>query len=166
MNSDLAPISWLARGFIAAHDRLHEGLRGVEAEAAFAPLFETLSWLDALLLSEDIKPNTQDGRELIEALKFARGRIHHQWFSVIELREDVRHPPTPLGLDTRTWQHVSYIDENVYIDWCWVAVSAMRGSGRDPQRRELYAKHLAGKPVRFALGRFRDLANLIDIVDR
>jgi hypothetical protein len=158
---DALPLEWLARGYIGAYDRLHDAMRGGDPQTTFVPLFETLSWLDTLMMRSEVGVRSQDGQKLIDALRFARGRLHHQWLPAIELRDDVRHPPVRIGLDMTTGELVDHVDPNIYVDWCWVA--AARVKGRDPKRRKAYAEQLAGKPVRFALGRFRDFAGLVDM---
>lgn len=50
-------------------------------------LFETLNWLDALLLRPEVEPLVD--HDLRAALRFARGRVHHAWADAIEFRTDV-----------------------------------------------------------------------------
>lgn len=162
-----ASLVMLARGFTRSYDRLHAAMAAQDDDETFYTLFETLSWLDSLLLRRDAgfrKEGVGEAGEVMSGLRYVRGRVHHQWLRAVELRTDVVHPPVPLGLDTRTRRIVEFHDPNVYLDWCWVPTSSLRGSGgRDEARRDAYDRRLAGQPVRFALGRFRDYTTLIDI---
>jgi hypothetical protein len=148
------PLETLARAYLRAYDRLHDAMRDGIADAGseqtFFCVFETLNWLDSLLSRNDAglvkEGDGSEAGELIAALRFVRGHVHHRWVDAIELRSDVRHPPVVLGLHTPSASIVQFQDPNIYTDWCWVATTALVGSRdrRDPARRKAYERQLAG----------------------
>lgn len=83
----------MTEGFMGAADRLHVALRNrSDPKATFIPLFETLNWLVAIddrLRSEGHEWNER-ALELMSAVRYIRGRVHHQWAEAFELREDIQ----------------------------------------------------------------------------
>jgi hypothetical protein len=105
----------------------------------FFALFETLNWLDTLLLrvKEEALEIDLDA-DLRKALQFIRGRVHHKWANAIEFRE---HVP------------VEGVPGVMLPDWCWrqpEAVPGRRRSGSEREERE-YRAVLGGKRTRDAL---------------
>jgi hypothetical protein len=148
---------------MGAADRLHVALRNwTDSNATFIPLFETLNWLVAIddrLRSEGHEWNER-ALELMSALRYVRGRVHHQWAEAFELREDLRFEPVWLGLASTADgpRQVIYEPPEIYTDWCWRGVSALPPADdpRFERGMDKYAAHLAGKPVRRVIGQVRD----------
>ena len=110
----------------------------------FIALFETLNWLDALTLRPEATALIEP--DLVAALRFVRGRVHHRWAEAMEFRRDVSVPiPVTQELGPRPAVVVAH--------WCWRDTEQIPGGKRhgdargEPEYRELLARH----PVRGAL---------------
>jgi hypothetical protein len=101
------------RGYHQAVRRFHTA--GLDAEAAFFALFETLNWAVALDECQQ-EPNSEPlsglkvepvgtrageaGGEVMQAVRYARNRVHHQWADAWWLREG---PQTVLPFRGAVW---------------------------------------------------------------
>jgi hypothetical protein len=165
-----ARLRTIAFGYMGAYRRLHdaysqafalrpeEGVPEAQTETVFVALFEALNWLDALRLRPEAE-RLMDA-DLRDALRFVRGRVHHQFDDAIELRRDV---PLPVGI---TSPGVRTIEPILMTDWCWREAIALRGGARastsQTQRRSgetAYRKVLAGRQVRQALDQVVSIAS-------
>jgi len=131
-------------------------LSDFEAEAIFYELFVTLSWLDLLLRHA---ATDSMGSQLVTALKFVRGKVHHRLADAIEFRRDVLlqlHPTTASG---------SQSGPLAISDWCWRATTEVLDGPRTKSRssarwkkEEAYERALARTQVSSALDRVATLA--------
>lgn len=159
----------IALGYVRAYERLqetysHAYLRlpntNLDAEAAedvWAALFETLNWLDALQLHPEAAAQTP--ADLRDALRFARGRVHHQFADAIEFRADVLVQLAPTSARTGPRGPVAI------ADWCWRHTTDLRGGKRASNARSrrnsgetAYEDALAGRQARAALGQVATVA--------
>lgn len=148
----------LQETYSQAHLRLPStNLDAQAAEDVWAALFEALNWLDALQLRPEAA--AQMAPDLRGALRFVRGRVHHQFADAIEFRADVlvQLSPTSSGVGPRGPLAIA--------DWCWRDVADLRGGKRASnvrtQRRSgetAYNKVLAGRQARAALNQVASLA--------
>jgi hypothetical protein len=130
------------------------------AEDVWGALFETLNWLDALQFRPEAAARIEI--ELQDALRFVRGRVHHQFADAIEFRDDVLLPLGPtLGPADRGAVR-SFLP---IADWCWCDSSDLRGGGRvssaKSRRRsgeDAYTNVLARRQVRAALDQVASVA--------
>jgi hypothetical protein len=88
-------------------------------------------------------------------LRFARGRVHHQFEDAIEFRDDVL---LPLGPTAQT-------RGLLVADWCWCNATNLRGGKRASNARTqkrsgetAYKNVLEGRAVRSALDQVASLA--------
>jgi hypothetical protein len=70
----------MVRGYVFATRRLRDAVNRSDALDIYAALFEVSSWLDSL--SE--RDAGLNGRDDVQAAKFARNRTHHQWASGVQ----------------------------------------------------------------------------------
>ena len=150
------PLTTLANGYLQAWERLRATALGPDqADAIFFPLFETLSWLDTILIREDVNllPSSLD-----LAFRFVRGRVHHAWSEVIEFRKDIVQQ-VPVGVAGKS----GLATPGVLADWCWLPSAALAGTGFENRIPE-YDALLAGRQVRGALGDFAAIAHQLATV--
>lgn len=159
----------IALGYMRAYKRLQEtysqaylrlpstNLDTQAAEDVWAALFETLNWLDALQLHPEAA--TQTPPDLRGALRFVRGRVHHQFADAIGFRTDVlvQLGPTSAGPGPRGPVAIA--------DWCWRDTAELRGGKRASNARSqrksgeaAYETVLAGRQARAALDQVASLA--------
>lgn len=165
MGTAPAPIGWkaLTEGFFGADDRLHRALADWrDPERTFIPLFETLNWLVAILdrLRDEGRAYGEQAEALLSGIRYARGRVHHQWAEAFELRADVRFDPVWLGVASTPSGLVNalYDPPETFTDWCWRDGAELPPADHPRYERGLdaYTEHLAGQPVRRAIGNVRD----------
>jgi hypothetical protein len=163
----MARVKSIAYGYLAAYKRLQDAtikayggpqpnqyLEELASEEVFIALFETLNWLDALVDRPEVSPRVEAA--LGEALKFIRGRVHHQWAEAIEFRHDVPFPTVVTNVQGRS----RVVAPPVISDWCWRSADEIPGgrrSGRDKGEAE-YRSFLAGRQVRTSLDQIASLA--------
>ena len=97
------------------------------AEDVWAALFEALNWLDAFRLRPEAA--AQMAPELRDALRFVRGRVHHQFVDAIEFRADVLLQLGPTS--ARAGPHGPL----PIADWCWREAADLRGGKRASNAR-------------------------------
>lgn len=81
------------------------------------------------------------GAEIVQGVRFARNRVHHQWSDALKLDEVGFTFPMTLPL--------------VFFEWCWRAVDDLpepEGERhKDPGGEEIYRQQLEGRPARITL---------------
>jgi hypothetical protein len=118
-----APLKTFATDYLLAYRRLQKTTLNPKArEEIFISLFETLNWLDALLLRPEVEPLVD--HDLRAALRFARGRVHHAWANAIEFRTDVRLPQTLVSLAGAA--QAVRVQPGAIADWCWRKAEDLR----------------------------------------
>jgi len=153
----------MTEGFMGAADRLHDALLDwTNPNSTFIPLFETLNWLVAIddRLRTDGQEWSPMALELLDAIRYVRGRVHHQWAEAFELRDDLRFDPVWLGLASTPdgLTNVTSRAPEIYTDWCWRDSSELPRAD-DPRFESgigAYGSHLAGKPVRTVVRQLQD----------
>jgi hypothetical protein len=70
----------MVRGYVLANRRLHNAVERSHAFDIYAALFEVSHWIDSL--SE--RDTGLNGRDQVQAVKFARNRSHHEWASAVQ----------------------------------------------------------------------------------
>jgi hypothetical protein len=96
---------------------------------------------------------------VLQALRYVRGRVHHQWADAIEARDDVVMPLAWLHI--RPGEHPVFEDSPPYTDWCWKQVEQLPPADNPRYERGIdqYRTLLSGEPVRQAIRMISD--NLI-----
>jgi hypothetical protein len=139
------PLPWMAEGFLRAVRRFDEAdvPGAVEAKDACIPLFEALSWLDAI--NETHEPPALKGNSDVRALRFIRNRQHHHKAAPIRRGE---------GVDSWVWLGAASIPRPSRSDY------PEGEKGDDRYRRDLdkkgegiYIDRLADKSVKDVLTR-------------
>lgn len=128
------PLETLAAGYLQAWDRLHATALGPDqADAIFFPLFETLNWLETMLIRPEINLMPE---AFHTALRFVRGRVHHDWLDVIEFRTDIvqRHL---LGYAPG---RAFYTEPVLLADWCWVPSADLPAGPQVMRRNKMTCK--------------------------
>ncbi len=149
--SDTA-LTTLANGYLQAWGHFNSATVGSErAEAMFVPLFETLGWLDMMLLRPEVELAMPPTPHL--AFLFVRGCVNG-WSEAIEFRTDVirQHPLGLAGTSKSVYTYAA-----VVADWCWLPAGELEAFGR-PEGEAAYEELLAGRQAREGLGEFADLA--------
>ena len=166
--SDLR-LKTIALGYMRAYKHLQEtysqaylrlpstNLDAQAAEDVWSALFEALNWLDALQLCPEAAAHMAP--DLQHALRFVRGRVHHQFADAIEFRTDVLVQLGP------TSARVGPRGPLAIADWCWRDAADLRGGKRASNARTqsrsgetAYKNALAGRQARAALDRVASLA--------
>jgi hypothetical protein len=147
----------LTRGYAQAHARFEQTQRDTDPDPTFFALFEALNWAHAL---DDLIALTWSPRGKVEGyawrsdpalgggeplasvmdgLRYARNRVHHQWADALVVRDGATLPVTlPTAL----------------ITWLWRPVDELPtpSKGREDRRgKEAYATALAGRRADDAL---------------
>ncbi len=152
----------LLAGFEKAVDRFHDASVGRDAVATFHPLFEALNWATALddqvgvhwapagsPLGWEWRSRAHEGR-YVQAVRFARNRVHHQWADALNRTEGATWP--------LRWP-------TAWHEWRW-RVSVDLPDGRDERHRDVYDELLGDQPARYALDAlstaYRQLAELLE----
>jgi hypothetical protein len=127
------------------------------AEEVWAALFEALNWLDALQKRPEAA--AQMAPDLRDALRFVRGRVHHQFADAIEFRTDVLVQLTPTSARFGPRGPVAI------ADWCWRDATDLAGGKRASSARTqersgetAYTNALARRQARAALDQIASLA--------
>lgn len=125
---DLVSLRTQTRGYQLAVDRFKQAAAGLDAVAAYAPLFEALSWAASIdlrlgkLWIPDGKPLKEDwpsriqGAEAVFGLRFARNTVHHDWADALRLDIGGRRYPRRYPLR--------------YFEWVWRDVDELPNEGR------------------------------------
>ncbi len=164
-----ARLKTIALGYMRAYKALEEtysqayirlpdtNLDTQAAEEVWARLFETLNWLDALQLRPEAA--AQMPSDLRAALRFVRGRVHHQFADAIEFRADVLVPLSP------TTSRAGPRGLLPIADWCWRDAAQLSGGkrassakSRERSGETAYTDLLALRQARAALGQVASLA--------
>ncbi|HBY19783.1 hypothetical protein A2380_03635 [candidate division WWE3 bacterium RIFOXYB1_FULL_43_24] len=136
----------LINGFKKSYYRTKDAKNSEEILEVYYSLFETLNWVVAIDYKLCAEKNDNkwfsklgsDG-DYINALRFARNRTYHQWFTIFKLdRNDTFPAIFPMLLSTWKWCPLSDIPSE-------------RGQKEDPNDEKLYVKLLANRPVKDAL---------------
>jgi hypothetical protein len=156
------PAEYLIDGFSRARGRFVEAAaRGEPEVETFIPLFEALNWAAAIeaKIRDDAKDRgeraydtaTPDG-QLLLAMRFVRGRVHHQWALALE---PVDVPVATITVQLGTGMGRSGVRPPAVVrDWHWLPVERLRlpRKGREHKNKEkAYRCLLAGHPVRETL---------------
>lgn len=151
----LVPVTLLLDGYAQAVARFEQTAKGRDGRAAFAPLFEALSW--AVAVDERIAAHWApegeplrwawrdrvEGADVMAGVRFARNRVHHQWSDALRL--DKRGFVLPVTLPTG------------FFDWRWRDLADLPpGERRDSDGESVYRDRVAGSPARLTLRRLRD----------
>jgi hypothetical protein len=137
---ETVPIDWMVGGAIAALDRLLAATRNPAASAGtvFRPLFEALNWAASidLTLLEQGRPV---GSDLLEGIRFARDRVHHQWALALE-RHRHTSPASPVVYTNRPGSRIIVppIPPISRSWWAWLPPGRLPGTrrgGEDAYRR-------------------------------
>jgi hypothetical protein len=147
----------LTGGFVQAYERFQAGQAAGDAEATFRALFEALNWAHAI---DDLIALTWSPRGKVEGyawrsdpalggglvlahvmdgLRYARNRVHHQWADAVTERAGAALPFTL---------------PRVLMTWVWRPVDELPTppKGREDERgRAAYVKALAGCDAEAAL---------------
>jgi hypothetical protein len=147
----------LTGGFAYAYERFQEGQAAGDAEATFRALFEALNWAVAIddLIALTWSPRGKvegyawrnDGAlgggetlaRVMDGLRYARNRVHHQWADALIATPGARLPFTlPRVLSTWAWRPVDELPTPP--------------KGREDERgRAAYERELAGCATEEAL---------------
>lgn len=142
-------------GYAHATGRFHEATKTRDPTAAFLPLFEALNWAVALddrarkhwtpagqPLGWEWRKKVRDA-EIIQGVRFARNRVHHQWSDALELDERGRSYPKTYPV--------------VFFEWRWRPAHELPKPDdqhhNDPDGEETYRQMLEGEPARVTLER-------------
>lgn len=139
------PLPWMADGFVLSVRRVEAADVPASADAkdACIPLFEALSWLDAI--NETHKPPSLIGDQDVRALRFVRNRQHHHKAAPVRRGQ---------GVDQWIWHKAETFPEpqrGAYRAGPKGQIAYERDLDRKGQR--LYSRLLADKPVREVLRR-------------
>jgi len=116
-----------------------------------------LNWLYALRLRPEAAARIET--DLLNALGFVRGRVHHTFEDAIEFRADVPLPLGPTAPGLRVGRPL------LIADWCCRETAALRGGKRASNARTrqrsgevAYTNVLAGRQARAALDQVASVA--------
>jgi hypothetical protein len=139
------PLPWMVEGFALAVARFEEadGPESVDAKDACIPLFEALSWLNAI--KKTYKPASLIGNSDVRALRFVRNRQHHHKAAPVRRGE---------GVDQWIWHRAETIPEPRRDDYpANAGGETAYQTHLDRKGERVYIKQLADKPVREVLKR-------------
>jgi hypothetical protein len=140
------PPAWLARGYRAALERFDDTANQRDPEIRLIPLFEALNWAVAIVFPDPDRALWPDD-EIVKGLRFARGRVHHQWAEALEPRD------VPIRAATVvSWGGGGFAHSGLVLDWFWKPLDELPDP--DPGHRggmSEYRDDLAGNSVRHAL---------------
>lgn len=126
------PLAVLIDGYGAAVARYHAARLGQNADAAFLPLFEALSWTASI----DERLDLPDLPEL-RGMRYARHAVYHLWADAL-VRTEGRSYPKQYPF--------------VYFEWRWrVDLPVPRNRNDEAAYKAAYKEGLAGQPARLAL---------------
>ena len=158
----------LLAGYDAAVSRFATAARGRDAAATFRPLFEALNW--AVALDDQTRKHWAPegapldwswrarvpGGDVVDAVRCARNRVHHQWADALVLYEGLAAP---------------VVAPVVAHEWCWrqlvdlPAADLPKGKAA-AAAEDHYRELLAGRPARHSLSElstpFRLVADLLE----
>jgi hypothetical protein len=145
-------------GYDQALSRLEAGVKEKEPTPAFIALFEALNWAVALddRAGEHFAPEGKvlgfgwrervRGADLMQAVRFARNSVHHQWSDALELDESGMTFPLTFPA--------------VFFEWRWSALSKLparpvvkgeKAKARQADEEAAYQQKLEGKPARITM---------------
>lgn len=139
-------------GYDQALTRFQSAAKRRDAAPAFIALFEALNWAVALdeRAAERWTPEGQPlgyawrervrGAHLMQAVRFARNGVHHQWSDALERNDGGMSFPMTFPL--------------VFFEWRWRPLAELPPSPptkRLPEEQEAYRSWLEGKPARVTL---------------
>lgn len=145
-------------GYDQALSRLEAAVKEKEPTPAFIALFEALNWAVALddRAGEHFAPEGKvlgfgwrervRGADLMQAVRFARNSVHHQWSDALDLDEGGMTFPATFPM--------------VFFEWRWCAlaklparplVKSKKAIARQAEEEDAYGQKLAGKPARTTL---------------
>jgi hypothetical protein len=158
----------LLRGYERAVERFGHASITRDAVQVFAPLFEALNW--AVALDDQARAHWApegvpldwawrtriNGGELVNAVRGARNRVHHQWADALTLSEGLASPlEVPLVAHEWRWRRLDELPQT----------APPRGEPRANAEVD-YQRLLEGMPARNTLAGllapFRQLANILE----
>jgi hypothetical protein len=145
-------------GYDLALSRLETAVKEKEPTPAFIALFEALNWAVALddRACEHWTPERKalgfgwrdrvKGAHLMQAVRFARNNVHHQWSDALELDESGLELPATLPAG--------------FFEWRWRALGKLparpparseKAKARQAEEEAAYGQELEGKTARMTL---------------
>ena len=150
----------LTGGFDRAYERFQEAQSAGNAVATFQALFEALNWVHAIddyiarVWSPRGRVEGRDWREdpalpesltsVMDGLRYARNRVHHQWADAVIAQGGAKLPFTP---------------PRVLMTWVWRPVEELPTPAKgheDPRGGAAYEEALGGRPVEDVLATLGD----------
>jgi len=140
----------LLSGYAHALQRLNAAITADDRNARFRAVFESLNWASSIddRIREHWAPEGQpldwawrgrvDGAELMDGVRFARNRVHHQWADAIYLNES----------GGRTYPMTFPV---FFSTWRWRPLSDLPDGHHNRGSDIIYVKHLEGQPVEKSL---------------
>lgn len=162
----------LLAGYDAAVSRFTTAALGRDATATFHPLFEALNW--AVALDDQARQHWAPegvpldwawrtrvpGGDVVDAVRWARNRVHHQWADSLALSEGVSAPlVAPVVAHEWRWRQLADLPD---ADLPKGKVAAAAAGAAEGHYRDL----LADRPARHTLSElsspFRHVATLLE----
>ncbi len=160
----LVRVRQLRNGFHAATERFEEARTSTDSESAYQSIFEALNWAVAFedRIRRDWVPEGKPldfawrdwiaGAHILEAVRWTRNTVHHDWVDALALAEGAAYP--------RTYPRV-------YFEWCWRPAAELPVTDlQRPAGRAAYIDSLEGQTVRDTLDRLNEvLSRVTHIID-
>lgn len=130
-------------GYTAAVARFETAVKDRNPITALVGVFESLNWAVALderigkhwvpcgeSLGREWRGRLSRGAEIMDGVRFARNRVHHQWSDAMVAEDGSR---------------------GEFVDWVWRSATELPKFRPDVNGEAVYRDHMQGRPVKLCL---------------